>query len=49
MREYEVYRETGYLDLVAVIKADTYEEARQKAREMGYGKEFRIEEVDSNA
>ena len=46
MNEYEVYRESGYLDLVAVIKANTYEEARQEARMMGYGKGFRIEEVE---
>ena len=47
MKEYEVYRECGYLDLVAVIKARTYEEAEEKARKLGYGKEFRIEEVDN--
>ena len=47
MNEYEVYRECGYLDLVAVIKADTYEEAVQKAKRMGYGKGFRVEEVDN--
>ena len=46
MKEYEVYRESGYLDLVAVIRARSYEEAEKKARKMGYGKEFRIEEVD---
>lgn len=46
MKEYEVYRESGYLDLVAVIKANTYEEAQQEARKMGYGKEFRIVEVE---
>ena len=46
MKEYEVYRECGYLDLVAVIKADTYEEARHQAKKMGYGKGFRIVEVD---
>lgn len=48
MKEYEVYRECGYLDLVAVIKANTYEEAREEARKMGYGKRFRIEEVEDN-
>lgn len=47
MNEYEVYRECGYLDLVAVIRADSYEEAREKAHKMGYGKGFRIEEVDN--
>ena len=47
MKEFEVYRESGYLDLVAVIYARTYEEAKQEARKMGYGKEFRIVEVDN--
>ena len=47
MKEYEVYRECGYLDLVAVIKARTYEEAQEEAHRLGYGKEFRIEEVDN--
>lgn len=46
MKEFEVYRECGYLDLVAVIRARSYEEAVEKAHKMGYGKEFRIEEVD---
>lgn len=45
MREYEVYRECAYLDLVAVIRAGSYEEAEQIARKMGYGDEFRLEEV----
>ena len=48
MKEYEVYRETGYLDLVAVIKARTYKEAREEAKKMGYGKGFRIEEVEDD-
>ena len=48
MKEYEVYRETGYLDLVAVIKANTYEEAREEAKMMGYGKGFRIVEVEED-
>ena len=47
MNEYEVYRECGYLDLVAVIRADTYEEAVLKAKRMGYGNGFRVEEVDN--
>lgn len=29
-----------------IIKANTYEEAEEVAKEMGYGKEFRIEEVN---
>lgn len=48
MKEFEVYRETGYLDLVAVIKAWCYEEAVKEARKMGYGKGFRIEEVEED-
>ena len=47
MKEFEIYRESGYLDLVAVIRARTYEEAVEKARKLGYGKEFRVEEVDN--
>jgi hypothetical protein len=42
MKEFEVYRESGYLDLVAVIRARTYEEAVWKAQKLGYGKDFRI-------
>lgn len=48
MKEFEVYRECGYLDLVAVIQANTYEEAVKKARKMGCGKGFRIEEVEDD-
>ena len=48
MKEYEVYRESGYLDLVAVIKARTYEEAKEEAMKLGYGKGFRIEEVEDD-
>lgn len=47
MNEYEVYRECGYLDLVAVIKADTYDQAKWEAKRLGYGNGFRIEEVDN--
>ena len=43
---YGIYREVGYLDIVALVKADSYEEAVRKARAMGFGKEFRIEEED---
>lgn len=46
MKEFEGYRESGYLDLVAVIHALTYEEAVRKARKMGYGAGFRIVEVE---
>ena len=31
MKEFEIYREFGYLDLVAVIRARTYDEAAEKA------------------
>ena len=48
LREFEVYRQTGYLDLVAVVKARSYDEAVVKARRMGYGKGFRVEEVYGN-
>jgi hypothetical protein len=47
MKEFEVYRECGYLDLVAVIRARTYDEAAEKAYQMGYCEGYRIEEVDS--
>lgn len=46
MKLYGIYREVGYLDLVALVKADSYDEAVGKARSMGYGKEYRIEEED---
>ena len=43
---YGIYREFGYLELVALVNADSHEEAVSKARSMGYGKEYRIEEED---
>ena len=43
---YGIYRENGFLDLVALVKADSYEEAVSKARAMGYGKEYRLEEEE---
>lgn len=45
MKEFEVYRGDDY-DLVAVIRARTYEEAQWKARKLGYGEGFRIVEVE---
>ena len=45
---YGIYREIGFLELVALVKADSYNEAISKARAMGYGKEYRIEEEDDN-
>ena len=44
MQSYDVYREVGTLELVAVINAHSLEEAKEKARKMGYGKEYRVEE-----
>lgn len=44
MNLYEVYRETDTLEIVAIIKANTLEEAKEKARKMGYGKSYRVEE-----
>lgn len=41
---YDVYVETDTLELVAVIKADSLEKAKEKALKMGYGKGYRIEE-----
>ena len=46
MKQYVIYREIAYLDIVALVKADSYDEAVEKARAMGYGKEYRIEEDD---
>lgn len=43
---YGIYREVGCLELVALVKADSYDEAVAKARAMGYGKEYRVEEED---
>lgn len=44
MNMYDVYREADTLELVAVIKANNLEEAKEKARKMGYGKSYRVEE-----
>ena len=45
MTLYGVYTELGQLELVAIIEADSYEEAREKAKALGYGKEYRVEEL----
>lgn len=45
MREFEIYRGND-LDLVAVIRARSFEEAQYKARQLGYGENFRIVEVE---
>lgn len=44
MARYEVLRECDTLELVAVIDANDYEDAKAKALKMGYGKSYRIEE-----
>ena len=46
MKLYGIYREIGFLDLVAFVTADSYDQAVSKARAKGYGKEYRIEEED---
>jgi uncharacterized membrane protein len=46
MNSYEVLRETTVIDIVAIIKADSLEEAKQKAKEMGYDKTYRVEEME---
>ena len=45
MQMYEVLRETDTLELVAVIKANNLDEAKEKAKKQGYGKGYRIEEM----
>ena len=41
---YEVLREIDTLELVCCIKANSLEEAKEKALQMGYGKGYRVEE-----
>lgn len=43
---YGIYREFGVLELVSFVRADSYDDAVRKARAMGYGKEYRIEEEE---
>ena len=43
---YEVLREVDTLELVAIIHANSYEEAKEKALKRGYGKGYRIEEAE---
>ena len=43
---YEILREVDTLELVAIVHADSYEEAKEKALKMGYGKNYRIEEAE---
>ena len=46
MKEYGIYTELGQLELVSIVDANSYEEARDKARKLGYGKEYRVEELE---
>lgn len=41
--KFGIYTETDTLELVEIIEATDYEEARTKARMLGYGKNYRIE------
>jgi len=43
---FDVYREVDTLELVRVIEADSYEEAVEKARALGYSKSYRVEEAE---
>jgi hypothetical protein len=45
MKEYGIYIETDVLELVAFVRAESYEEAVKKAKKRGYGKKYRIEEL----
>lgn len=44
MKTYEIYSENDVLELVAIVKANSLEEAKEKARKLGYGKSYRVEE-----
>lgn len=46
MKEWGIYSETGVLELVAFVRANTYEEAVEKTKTAGYGKAYRIQELD---
>ena len=46
MTKYGIYTELGQLELVAIITANSYEEAREEAKRLGYGKEYRVEELE---
>lgn len=45
---FDVYREVDTLELVAIVIADSLEEAKEKALKMGYGKNYRIEESEED-
>lgn len=42
---FEVLSETDTLQIEAVIIADSLEEAKTKAKEIGFGKNYRVEEA----
>lgn len=46
MKEWGIYSETDVLALIAFVRADTYGEAVEKAKTAGYGKTYRIQELD---
>lgn len=46
MQIYDIYRKNGALEPVAVIYAADLDEAKEKARILGYGKEYRVEETE---
>lgn len=48
MQIYDVYRESGTSEPVAVIYAADLDEAKEKARILGYSKEYRIEEAEED-
>jgi hypothetical protein len=41
--KFGIYTEIDTLELVEIIEANDYEEARTIARKLGYGKNYRIE------
>jgi hypothetical protein len=41
--KFGIYIETDTLELVEIIEANDYEEARTIAKKLGYGKNYRIE------
>lgn len=43
--QYDVYEENDTLELVAIVTANNLEEAKEKARKLGYGKAYRVEET----
>ena len=46
MKNYGIYTELGHLELVSIVEANSYEEAKDEAKKLGYGKEYRVEELE---